>query len=401
MRKHILLSFILLSFVLTFSSTAFAQYKIEDLMAMAEFAESQAIQVVSNEIRNTVQTHVAETRMGGRVQGRMDIVERDVENSIHRSFENVRTRPEPINNRAHVTNTRQQTNTKHIQFANTRPQPKNARVNQNNSYNGRSYDNNVQNDSVNKQSSDANDVFDGSYNTYYFLNETERFVYNLIYDSVANAEPTWSTKDKDIIKKVERDDVINALKAIRIDHAEFVWLEYKVISSCTKTSSLLKVEFAYNKLADNPKLNQQKFEEAANRLLNWAREEGSLVDMEKYLFEYFYKYVKYGHNDLDQSGYGALVNKECVCGGVAIAFHYLMKKLGIPSYYVLGNTDGGGLHAWVLVKMNGKWYNVDATPNYSNSISQSIYDDYFNVPYGHDFWATVDKEYFPASRFKD
>ena len=48
------------------------------------------------------------------------------------------------------------------------------------------------------------------------------------------------------------------------------------------------------------------------------------------------------------------------CAGIASAFYVLCRKNKIPCRYVIGWTDGE-CHAWNQVKINGKWYWVDAT----------------------------------------
>lgn len=51
-----------------------------------------------------------------------------------------------------------------------------------------------------------------------------------------------------------------------------------------------------------------------------------------------------------------------VCNSYASLFQKFMEKLGIESYFVSGILNGGG-HAWNLVKVDGKYYNIDLTMN--------------------------------------
>ena len=270
----------------------------------------------------------------------------------------------------------------------------NSNINNNNT----SINNN--NSASSDQNVDSNGIPHAAYSTYNLLTETEKYIYDSIYYALANAESSVTLKNGDMIDNIDNDAISNAVRAVRLDHIEFVWLDNHVFKQYSKWANTIEIQFQYNELADNPRLRQREFEDAANQLLSWARQEKSLLDMEKYIFGYLKIYVKYGHNDLDQTGYGALVNKECVCGGFAVTFHYLMTKLGIPSYYVLGYTEDGGYHAWNAIKLDGKWYNVDSTPNTSNSYTQNTDDKYFNRPWGGEFWAEPDYTDFPVSRFK-
>lgn len=71
------------------------------------------------------------------------------------------------------------------------------------------------------------------------------------------------------------------------------------------------------------------------------------------------------------------------CAGYAKAMQYLCDKAGIVSMVVTGETNKGQTHAWNVVDIDGKWYNLDATwddpilstPNYKN-----IRYNFFLVP---------------------
>lgn len=57
---------------------------------------------------------------------------------------------------------------------------------------------------------------------------------------------------------------------------------------------------------------------------------------------------------------GAIFEKKCVCEGYALAYKYYMNRLNIPCKVVSGVSKGQP-HAWNQIKINGKWYFVDAT----------------------------------------
>lgn len=58
--------------------------------------------------------------------------------------------------------------------------------------------------------------------------------------------------------------------------------------------------------------------------------------------------------------YGALVNKKSVCEGYAKAFKLLCDRSGIPCV-IIGGVSNGENHMWNYVKLDGKYYLVDAT----------------------------------------
>lgn len=67
-----------------------------------------------------------------------------------------------------------------------------------------------------------------------------------------------------------------------------------------------------------------------------------------------------GDYTLKYTAYAALVNKTAVCQGYAVLLYRLALMAGIEARVVTGTANNGG-HAWNIVKLDGKWYHVDAT----------------------------------------
>ena len=67
------------------------------------------------------------------------------------------------------------------------------------------------------------------------------------------------------------------------------------------------------------------------------------------------------------TAYGALVDHAAVCDGYSLGLKYLLSRAGIPSVMVPGIVGTGsdrsnyGGHAWNLVQLGSKWYEVDST----------------------------------------
>ncbi len=57
---------------------------------------------------------------------------------------------------------------------------------------------------------------------------------------------------------------------------------------------------------------------------------------------------------------GALINKLAVCEGYSEAFLLLCWTTGIDARIIEG-TGNGGAHEWNVVKIDGKWYQIDVT----------------------------------------
>lgn len=79
---------------------------------------------------------------------------------------------------------------------------------------------------------------------------------------------------------------------------------------------------------------------------------------------------------LKYSAYAALIHKTAVCQGYAVLLYRLALMAGIDARVVTGTANGGG-HAWNIVKLDGKWYHVDAT--WDAGLSASSWQ-YFLLP---------------------
>lgn len=85
------------------------------------------------------------------------------------------------------------------------------------------------------------------------------------------------------------------------------------------------------------------------------------------------------------SVYGLMVDHKCVCEGYARTMGLLLSISGIDNYYVSGTTTdsssaGAGGHAWNIVSIDGKWYQLDATwDDPTGEHLTEFYHTYFNV----------------------
>ena len=86
--------------------------------------------------------------------------------------------------------------------------------------------------------------------------------------------------------------------------------------------------------------------------------------------------------------YGGLVNREAVCLGYASTFQLLTELAGLESITVAGVGDVTEDHGWAMVRLNGEWYCVDPTWDWSSYAYSEVYGyavtegwawEYFNV----------------------
>ncbi len=73
----------------------------------------------------------------------------------------------------------------------------------------------------------------------------------------------------------------------------------------------------------------------------------------------------------DHTAYGIIVKNFGVCQSYALAYNYLLSLVGVETKFCPSDPM---VHAWSLVKLNGKWYHVDITwddPIYSDEESNN------------------------------
>ncbi len=85
------------------------------------------------------------------------------------------------------------------------------------------------------------------------------------------------------------------------------------------------------------------------------------------IYDYICANVAYDYDHLSDpsyftqfSAYGALVNGTAVCQGYAVLLYRMLLEADVDCRVIIGN-GGGDAHAWNIVCLNGKYYNVDAT----------------------------------------
>ena len=118
----------------------------------------------------------------------------------------------------------------------------------------------------------------------------------------------------------------------------------------------------------------QSVEEGVIKILLNLKED--MTDAQKFrvLHDEFIKSVSYGQQSYGVSdirgGFGP--DKKVLCEGYARSLAYLCQRAGLEVIYVVGTATYNGTgssgttgfdHAWIKVKIDGQWYNVDPTNN--------------------------------------
>ena len=207
------------------------------------------------------------------------------------------------------------------------------------------------------------------YPYYEFLNSNEQTLYKQIYAN-GNALATTFVPTITVTSK----EVTNAMEAVYHDHPELFWLDTSFSYKYTKNGKVVQIILDFNETSLDINTDKTKFYTNANLIINAANKFTTTYQKEKYVHDAIIEKANYYLNaPMNQSAYSALVNGSTVCAGYARAFQYIMIQLGIPTYYVTGDSNGD--HAWNIVALDDGYYNVDLTWDDTNPISYT----YFNV----------------------
>ncbi|MBP5492183.1 MAG: DUF4214 domain-containing protein [Clostridiales bacterium] len=145
------------------------------------------------------------------------------------------------------------------------------------------------------------------------------------------------------------------LQSIRSDFPELFYVDYFSISGGSTVNSIL-IEYSCTESQRDTMMNSINAE-AAKAL---SQIDSNMTDWQKVLVlhDWLADHITYGSRDHAYDIYGAFVLGTCVCEGYAKAFTYLARRVGIQSYFA---SSAAMSHAWNVVLVDGKYYNVDVT----------------------------------------
>ena len=138
------------------------------------------------------------------------------------------------------------------------------------------------------------------------------------------------------------------------------------------TAGYIKYTMAYHSNAEQEaKLTEAVAAAMAKLQLNGLSEAKKITK----IHDYICNHVDYAYNSKEEqiyTAYGALCTGKAVCQGYAVLFYRLCKEAGL-SVRIISGTGNGGAHAWNIVRIGSKYYNVDCTWDGQNT---ATYNDF-------------------------
>ena len=165
---------------------------------------------------------------------------------------------------------------------------------------------------------------------------------------------------------ITRDEAYNGgINTVINSHPEIIGIAGTSYYYSPSTNLVTKIVITYT---SNAREEQQKLDAAINELnsrvdISGMTDEEIVLAYHEYLTSTVaYAYAAYLQGSLggahEYDMYGALVNHSSVCQGYAETMFYLLKKAGLSCAIASSQNIN---HAWNIVKVDGKWYHVDAT----------------------------------------
>ena len=136
----------------------------------------------------------------------------------------------------------------------------------------------------------------------------------------------------------------------------------------------------YYETKKQTKIVDKKIKKVLKRL-ELDQEEDAVAVVDK-VHRYIINRISYDYrneNKCNYSAYHGLIKQRTVCNGYALLAYKMLNQLGVQCKYISGmakNEVGNKqLHAWNIVKIGKKWYNLDTT--WDDSDDGRVYYDYF------------------------
>ena len=213
------------------------------------------------------------------------------------------------------------------------------------------------------------------------MNKMQQATYHAICQGVLRME-------KEIqVPRMSGEELYNVFFQMRLDHPEIFWttgFKYRYYQESPNIQFLPEYLFDRAKVKEHQKAMKSRVEKLARPAQKLSESE-----KEKYIHDFICENVKYDKlkNPYSHEIIGPLGQGVGVCEGIAKAVKVLCDELGVWCMIAIcGNNPDKGIkyrHTWNIVRINGKYYHLDAT--FDNTltrnctIGEEIRYDYFNL----------------------
>lgn len=207
---------------------------------------------------------------------------------------------------------------------------------------------------------------------YHHKNSIDNSLYD-VYDQVEKAMLN-NRKHTIVLGNYSVEEVQEAINAAFYDHPEVMNHDIAKSSFLTNLGPVKVITLFY---ADD------MLDEAYDAIDNLTTELEPYSDVERIglLYEKLTSTITYSKEAKNcENVYGALINNQAMCIGIAKTFSCVVTQLGYDNYMVYTDKYVNAGHIWNRVNINGTWYEFDATFDLGKSRNEW---KYFGVDYAH------------------
>ena len=224
---------------------------------------------------------------------------------------------------------------------------------------------------------------------YYYskMNKQKQIVYHSLMQGLT------SLADEIKIPYLEGNELYDVFFQLRLDHPEIFWasgFKYKHYIDSSNLIFIPEYLFDKNKIKEHQKAMKARVEKISRPAANYSEWE-----KEKYVHDFICENVRYDKLKKSYSHeiIGPLGQGVGVCEGIAKAVKVLCDALGVWCILAIcGNNPEKGIkyrHTWNIVKINGKYYHLDAT--FDNTLGK---EETFGSEIRYDYFNLSDKQIF-------
>ncbi|KEH98717.1 transglutaminase [Clostridium botulinum C/D str. BKT12695] len=200
--------------------------------------------------------------------------------------------------------------------------------------------------------------------------KTTQEFYDKIKTALENFETNVTIK---VANYNGRDYNLNILNKIVLEHPEIDYgysgVSGNIYGYSNSREKTMNLNITYRQSKEKMQSQKEAVRVKVQQIIGQVIKPGMTdVQKELALHDYVVKHADYNTTNYnagivsaeDHNAYGVLVKNTGVCESYAKAMYELLTASGIECKYVTGYGNRGG-HAWNMVKLDGEWYNLDAT----------------------------------------
>lgn len=238
----------------------------------------------------------------------------------------------------------------------------------------------------------------GGIEEYYFDHLPSEYneIYRELYSRLSAGEDSG-----DLYTSTDADHFFKAFYAVLADHPELFWLDSGVeIETSVLSGTVVSYRVQTVLEPEQREETREKLEQTADACIASIDPSFSDYGKIKAVYEYLINTTDYaGGAPDDQCVQSALLSHASVCAGYAKAFQYILHRMGFFCTYVTGSIEGGGEHAWNIVRIDGNYYHVDVTWGDPVFATEMDGGSFFAIEYN--YLCCTDEEIAPTHRVSD